>query len=155
MVTEYNGHMYPTKTYDDEPHRLNHALRHASVLNDVSKYEDIVGSFGWCYADYNTHKDFGSGDRICYHGVCDMFRNKKMAAHVYASQQDENIVLETSSNMEIGEYPGSTIGTTYIFTNADSVKMYKNNKFIKEFKESNYPYLKHGPLPIDDLVGNL
>ena len=155
MVTEYNGHMYPTKTYDDEPHRLNHALRHANVLNEVAKYEDIAGSFGWCFADYNTHKDFGSGDRICYHGVCDMFRNKKMAAHVYASQGDSNIVLETSSNMEIGEYPASTIGTSYIFTNADSVKMYKNNKFIKEFKNSNYTYLKHGPLPIDDLVGNL
>ncbi len=155
MVTEYNGHMYPTKTYDDEPHRLNHALRHANVLNEVSKHEDIAGSFGWCFADYNTHKDFGSGDRICYHGVCDMFRNKKMAAHIYASQNDSNIVLETSSNMEIGEYPASTIGTSYIFTNADSVKMYKNNKFIKEFKNSNYTYLKHGPLPIDDLVGNL
>ena len=155
MVTEYNGHMYPTKTYDDEPHRLNHALRHANVLNEVAIYEDIAGSFGWCFADYNTHKDFGSGDRICYHGVCDMFRNKKMAAHVYASQGDSNIVLETSSNMEIGEYPASTIGTSYIFTNADSVKMYKNNKFIKEFKNSNYTYLKHGRLPIDDLVGNL
>ena len=25
-------------------------------------------------SDYNTHKDFGSGDRICYHGVTDLFR---------------------------------------------------------------------------------
>ena len=155
MVTEYNGHMYPTKTYDDEPHRLNHALRHANVLNEVAKHEDIAGSFGWCFADYNTHSDFGSGDRICYHGVCDMFRNKKMAAHIYASQDDKKIVLETSSNMEIGEYPASTLGTSYIFTNADSVKMYKNNKFVNEFKNSNYTYLKHGPIPIDDLVGNL
>ena len=157
MVTEYNGHMYPTKTYDDEPHRLNHALRHARVLNEVCKHEDIVGSFGWCFADYNTHQDFGSGDRICYHGVLDMFRNKKMAAHIYASQQDSNIILETSSNMEIGEYPASTLGISYIFTNADSIKMYKNNKFIKEYtnKNSSYKYMNHGPIEVDDLVGNL
>ena len=62
MVTEYNGHMYPTKSFDCEWHRRDHALRHASVLNSVSKYDDIAGSFGWCMADYNTHEDFGSGD---------------------------------------------------------------------------------------------
>ena len=157
MVTEYNGHMYPTKSFDCEWHRRDHALRHASVLNSVSKYDDIVGSFGWCMADYNTHKDFGSGDRICYHGVLDMFRNPKMAASVYASQQENIPVLEISSGMEIGEYPASTLGTSYIFSNADSIKMYKNNKFIKEFthKESSYSYMNHGPIPIDDLVGDL
>ena len=157
MVTEYNGHMYPTKSFDCEWHRRDHALRHASVLNSVSKYDDIAGSFGWCMADYNTHKDFGSGDRICYHGVLDMFRNPKMAASVYASQQENIPVLEISSGMEIGEYPASTLGTSYIFSNADSIKMYKNNKFIKEFthKESSYSYMNHGPIPIDDLVGDL
>lgn len=157
MVTEYNGHMYPTKSFDCEWHRKDHALRHAKVLDDVMKQEDIVGSFGWCFADYNTHKDFGSGDRICYHGVLDMFRNQKMAASVYASQQDETPILETSSNMEIGEYPASTLGTSYIFTNADSVKMYKNNQFIKEYTklDSTFTHMNHGPIPIHDLVGDL
>lgn len=157
MVTEYNGHMYPTKSFDCEWHRRDHALRHATVLDSVAKYEDIAGSFGWCMADYNTHKDFGSGDRICYHGVLDMFRNPKMAASVYASQQNIIPVLETSSGMEIGEYPASTLGTSYIFTNADSVKMYKNNQFIKEYtnKDSSFTHMNHGPIPIDDLVGDL
>ena len=86
LITEYNGHMFPTKAFDCEDHRTEHALRHARVLDSVASYEDISGSFGWCMADYNTHKDFGSGDRICYHGVLDMFRNLKMAAAVYASQ---------------------------------------------------------------------
>ncbi|MBE6108285.1 MAG: glycoside hydrolase family 2 protein [Erysipelotrichaceae bacterium] len=157
LVTEYNGHMFPTKSFDNEPHRLNHALRHAEVLNEVSKHEDISGSFGWCFADYNTHQDFGSGDRICYHGVMDMFRNPKMAASVYASQQDKTPVLECSSSMEIGEYPASTLGTSYLFTNADSVRMYKNNRFVREWKKNETPYaaLKHGPIPVDDLVGDL
>ena len=150
MVTEYNGHMFPTKAFDSEPHRMKHAMRHAEVLRAVESHEDIAGSFGWCMADYNTHKDFGSGDRICYHGVLDMFRNPKMAASVYASRQDVIPVLETSSSMEIGEYPASTLGLSYIFTNADSVRMYKNDRFIKEYRGRG-----RNPIPVDDLVGDL
>ncbi len=156
LVTEYNGHMFPTKSFDSESHRTSHALRHAKVLNDVASQEDIAGSFGWCFADYNTHRDFGSGDRICYHGVLDMFRNPKLAAYVYASQNENEIVLETSSEMEIGEQPASKVGLNYLFTNADSVKLYKNNRFIQEYsKSTDYPYLKHGPVLVDDLVGDL
>lgn len=156
LITEYNGHMYSTKSFDWEEHRMWHALRHASVLDAVAGEEDIAGSFGWCMADYNTHKDFGSGDRICYHGVLDMFRNPKMAADVYACQQEERPVLALSSTMDIGEHPACNRGETYIFTNADSVKMYKNDRFTKEYKKTDSPYknLKHGPVPIDDYIGN-
>ena len=155
LVSEYNGHMYPCKPFDWEEHRREHAIRHANVLNSIASTEGIAGSFGWCMFDYNTHKDFGSGDRICYHGVMDMFRNKKMAAHVYACQQDENPVLELSSSMDIGEHPGCNRGDIYIFTNADSVKMYKNDTFIKEYKSSDSKYtgLNHGPIKIDDYIG--
>ncbi|HOO27213.1 MAG TPA: glycoside hydrolase family 2 TIM barrel-domain containing protein, partial [Lachnospiraceae bacterium] len=31
LISEYNGHMFPTKAFDDEGHRLAHALRHARV----------------------------------------------------------------------------------------------------------------------------
>ena len=86
--------MFPTKPFDDEEHRTEHAIRHANVLNAVAQEPDIAGSFGWCMFDYNTHKDFGSGDRICYHGVMDMFRNPKLAAAVYSSQQEDTPVLE-------------------------------------------------------------
>lgn len=157
LITEYNGHMYPTKPFDWEEKRLEHALRHARVIDAVGKEEDIAGSFGWCMFDYNTHKDFGSGDRICYHGVTDMFRNSKLAASVYASQQDENIVLEVSSSMDIGEHPATNLGNVYIFTNADSVKMYKNGHFIKEYKtsDSKFDGIPHGPILVDDFVGNM
>ena len=156
MISEFNGHMYPTKPFDWEEHRLEHALRHANVLDEVAKQDDITGCFGWCMFDYNTHKDFGSGDRICYHGVMDMFRNPKLASAVYASQQDETPVLEVSSTMDIGEHPGGNMGDIYIFTNADSVKMYKNGKFIKEYTVENSPYknLKHVPMRIDDFIGS-
>lgn len=188
LITEYNGHMYPTKAFDCEDHRLEHAMRHTSVLNAVAGEAGICGSFGWCMADYNTHKDFGSGDRICYHGVLDMFRNHKMAAAVYASQreiervddslqnneffhvsqqgkafglpyvskQKKNAVLAVSSSMDIGEHPGCNCVMTYIFTNADSVRMYKNDQFVSELKreESEFKNLSHGPLLIKDYIGD-
>lgn len=156
LVSEYNGHMYPTKSYDWEEHRAEHAIRHANVLDAVAAEDDIAGSFGWCMFDYNTHKDFGSGDRICYHGVMDMFRNPKLAADVYACQQEEIPVLSLSSSMDIGEHPGCNRGNTYILTNADSVRMYKNDVFIKEYTKKDSPYrnLKHGPILLDDFIGD-
>ncbi len=157
LVSEYNGHMYPTKAFDGEEHRVEHALRHVRVLDAVAGENDISGSFAWCMFDYNTHKDFGSGDRICYHGVMDMFRNPKLAASVYACQQDEKLILELSSSMDIGEHPATNLGKVYMFTNADSVRMYKNDHFIKEFKgtDSSYKNMKHGPILVDDFVGDL
>lgn len=156
FVSEYNGHMYPTKAYDWEEHRAEHAIRHANVLDAVAAEDDIAGCFGWCMFDYNTHKDFGSGDRICYHGVMDMFRNPKLAADIYACQQEETPVLSLSSSMDIGEHPGCNRGNTYIFTNADSVRMYKNDVFIKEYTkaDSQYQHLKHGPILLDDFIGD-
>lgn len=156
LISEYNGHMYPTKSFDWEEHRVEHAMRHANVLDAVAGETDIAGSFGWCMFDYNTHKDFGSGDRICYHGVMDMFRNPKPAAVIYACQQEKEPVLELSSSMDIGEHPGCNRGTTYIFTNATSVRMYKNDRFIKEYQATDSPYknLKHGPIIVDDFIGD-
>lgn len=156
LISEYNGHMYPTKAFDNEERRSEHSIRHANVLDAVAGQPDIAGSFGWCMFDYNTHKDFGSGDRICYHGVMDMFRNPKLAANIYACEQEQTPVLEITSSMDIGEHPGCNRGNIYILSNADSVKMYKNDHFIKEYLPGMSPYkhLKHGPILIDDFIGD-
>lgn len=157
FISEYNGHMFPTKAYDSELHRQEHALRHCNVLDSVMSYDDICGSFGWCFFDYNTHKDFGSGDRVCYHGVTDMFRNFKLAAYVYASQnKDIDPVLEISSSMDIGEHPAGNRGEIYILTNCDSVKMYKDDIFIKEYTkdDSTYKNMIAPPILIDDFIGD-
>lgn len=155
VITEYNGHMFPTKTFDSEEHRMEHALRHARVLDAVAAERDIAGSFGWCMFDYNTHKDFGSGDRICYHGVLDMFRNKKWAADVYAALGDEDPVLTVTSCFDIGERPTGNRGRIFVLTNADSVRMYKNGIFIREYTHLDSPFenLERGPIEIDDFVG--
>lgn len=156
LISEYGGHMYSTKAFDDEEHRLEHMLRHARTLDAVASHNDIAGSFGWCMFDYNTHKEFGSGDRICYHGVCDMFRNKKLAAHLYAIQDSKVPILELSSSMDIGDHPATNRGRVYIITNADSVRFYKNDSFIHEYKCENkdFPHLAHPPVEITDYIGS-
>ncbi|MBQ6431127.1 MAG: glycoside hydrolase family 2 protein [Oscillospiraceae bacterium] len=156
LISEYGGHMYSTKAYDDEAHRLEHMLRHARVLDAVAAHDDIAGSFGWCMFDYNTHKEFGSGDRICYHGVCDMFRNKKLAAQLYAVQDSTEPILALSSSMDIGDHPAANRGRVYLLTNADSVRFYKNDSFIHEYthKDSDFPHLQYPPIEITDYIGD-
>lgn len=156
LVTEHNGHMFPTKTFDREALRTEHALRHLRVQNTSFGSKRHTGAIGWCMADYNTHKDFGSGDRICYHGVADMFRIPKLAAAVYSSQQDDIPVLETSSAMDVGEHPGAIIGQTYIFTNCDYVEIYKNGKYKSTAypDKKAYPNLPHPPILPKDFIGD-
>ena len=155
LISESNGHMFPTKSFDKVEDRQEHALRHARVMNAAMSTGEHAGCLEWCMFDYPTHKDFGSGDRICYHGVMDAFRNPKLAASVYAMQQDERPVLEIGSTMDIGDYPGGMLGKVYAFTNADSVRLYKNGDFVAEFSDTEFRSLPHGPLLIDDTVGDL
>lgn len=156
VVSEHNGHMYPTKSFDDEPHRLSQALRHARVHDDAQGADGVAGAIGWCFADYQTHRDFGSGDQVCHHGVLDMFRNPKLAAAVYASQA-ERIVLVPSSSMDIGEHPGGFIEDIAVFTNADEVRLYRGPDLVGTYSPDRaaYPHLAHPPIIISDTVGDL
>ena len=96
LNTEFVGHTYPTKTTDDDERQREHTLRHARVHNQLASDPQYAGGIGWCAFDYNTHSNFGAGDRICYHGVTDIFRENKPAGGFYKSQCDpsEEIVLE-------------------------------------------------------------
>ncbi|MCQ2512630.1 MAG: glycoside hydrolase family 2 protein [Lachnospiraceae bacterium] len=155
LLTESNGHMFPTKAFDDGAHRQEQALRHARVLDAAMTTPGISGSIQWCMFDYATHSDFGSGDCICYHGVLDSFRNPKPAAYFYRSQGEEVPVLFIGSTFEIGDYPAGIKGSVYAFTNADEVKLYKNNDYIQTFRARDWDSLKHGPIEITDTIGNL
>ena len=155
LISECNGHMYPTKPFDDGPHRQEHALRHVRVQNAAYASGEHAGCFGWCMFDYQTHKDFGSGDRICYHGVLDSFRNPKLAAAVYASQGDTGPVLAVSSSMDIGDNPAGQLGTAYVFSNAQQVRLYKNDVFVTALRQSEWTALPHPPFVMDDTIGEL
>lgn len=162
LISEFGGQQFPTKAFDDESHRLMHALRIAAVLNDTIAQQGVAGSFGWCMADYNTHREFGSGDRICYHGVLDLFRNPKLAAAVYASQKipraPSDIVLEVSSGMVLGDLPEGMAGACWVFTNAESLRLYRDNDFVAEFapdRRGRFAALPHPPIEVNDFVGSL
>ena len=155
LISECNGHMYPTKAFDDGPHRQEQALRHIRVQNAACADGGHAGCFGWCMFDYQTHRDFGSGDRICYHGVMDMFRNPKLAAAAYASQGEDEPVLEISSSMDIGDSPAGQLGRVYAFSNAQQVKLYKNDVFVADLARSEWDSLPHPPFVVDDTIGEL
>jgi len=155
IITEHNGHMFPTKSFDSWEKRQEHALRHLRVQNDAAADGEHAGCFGWCMFDYATHKDFGSGDRVCYHGVMDAFRNPKLAAYAYASQGEGRPVLAVGSSMDIGDYPGGQVGDIHVFTNADSVSLYKNNQYVTTLEEGNWKGLPHAPRVMNDTIGCL
>jgi beta-galactosidase len=105
LNTEFVGHTFPTKTTDDDERQREHTLRHARIHNQLASNPQYAGGIGWCAFDYNTHSNFGSGDRICYHGVTDIFREPKPAAGFYKSQcePDEEIVLEPAFHWARGD----------------------------------------------------
>jgi beta-galactosidase len=156
LVSEHNGHMFPTKPFDNEGVRLAQALRHLKVLNDGYKMNGLMGVIGWAMHDYNTHKEFGSNDHISYHGVLDINRNDKLAAHIYGSQQNEIPYFEVLSMLHMFEYPGAELNKVFIATNLDKVKVYSNDKMIGEFSKDSkiYKNLPHPPIIIDNLLGS-
>jgi beta-galactosidase len=153
MITEFGGHMYPTKSQDQEQRQAEHVRRHLEVLNAAYGDTQISGAIGWCAFDYNTHKDFGSGDRLCHHGVMDMFREPKFAGHVYASQSDvsEGVVLEPVTFWARGERNIGGILPLIVLTNCDEIELvYGDNppKRVGPDRE-NFPHLPHAPVVLD------
>ncbi len=154
LVTENMGHTFPTKTFDNEEHRTQHALRHLNVIESCYKYDDIAGSIGWCMNDYHTHKDFCNGDGICHHGVLNIYRMPKTAAAVFASM-GKKPYLEMNTNMKIGEHPAGNIKQIIAFTNCDYIKLYKNGTYINTFtRGKKYKHVPNSPIFINDLIGD-
>ena len=155
LVTEYLGHMDPVKPTSDERTKVEVALRHAKVIDDNYKYENVCGAIGWCGFDYHTHVDFGSGDHICPHGVYDLYRNPKHTARIYASQLVKEPMLEVISNMKPGDYPEARYFDIYVATNCDYFDLFKNDEFVARYypKNDQFKYLPHPPILVDDLVG--
>ncbi|MGL1893542.1 MAG: glycoside hydrolase family 2 protein [Spirochaetaceae bacterium] len=156
LVTEYNGHMFPTKRSDSEDRQIEHVNRHLGVQNAAFADPDISGAIGWCMYDYNTHKDFGSGDRICYHGIMDMFRIPKIAADVYKSQVDPAVeaVLKPVTYWARGERSVGGILPLTILTNCDRVELtYGNQKTFNLTRNGkNYNSLPYPPIVIDETI---
>jgi len=152
LNTEFVGHTYPTKTIDNVERLREHTVRHARVHDQLASDPQYAGGIGWCAFDYNTHSNFGSGDRICYHGVTDIFREPKPAAGFYRSQcdPDEEIVLVPAFHWARGdESVGFT--TALVSSNCDHLKFYVSGKLEAEADpdRKQFPHLKYAPFSAD------
>lgn len=163
LNTEFMGHTYPTKTIDNTERLTEHTLRHARIHKQLASNPQYAGGIGWCAFDYNTHYNFGSGDRICYHGVADIFREPKPAAGFYKSQCDpeEEIVLEPAFRWARGD---ESIGFSkgVVCSNCDHLKFYIDGTLNAELDpdRSEFSNLRHPPFiyktqPFHDPWGDL
>jgi Beta-galactosidase/beta-glucuronidase len=160
LNTEFVGHTFPTKTTDDDERHREHTLRHARIHNQLASDPQYAGGIGWCAFDYNTHSNFGAGDRICYHGVTDIFREPKPAAAFYKSQcdPDEEVVLEPAFHWANSD-ESDHLRCAVICSNCDHLKL-----FLRAKSDPNAPWepyteldpdrqefahLKYGPFILD------
>jgi beta-galactosidase len=152
LNTEFVGHTYPTKTIDQVERLTEHAMRHARIHDQLASNPQYAGGIGWCAFDYNTHADFGTGDRICYHGVTDIFREPKPAAGFYKSQCDpaEEVVLEPAFHWARGD---ESIGFTkaMVCSNCDHLKFYIGEKLVAEVdpNKKEFAHLRYAPFVAD------
>jgi beta-galactosidase len=151
LNTEFVGHTYPTKTIDNVERLTEHTLRHARIHDQLASNAQYAGGIGWCAFDYNTHGNFGSGDRICYHGVTDIFREPKPAAGFYKSQCDpaEEIVLEPAFHWARGD---ESIGFSkaVICSNCDHIKLYIDGQLVADADpdRTQFPHLRYPPFVV-------
>ena len=151
LNTEFVGHTFPTKTIDQVERLTEHTIRHARIHDQLASNPQYAGGIGWCAFDYNTHGDFGSGDRICYHGVTDIFREPKPAAGFYKSQCDpaEEIVLEPAFHWARGD---ESVGFSkaVICSNCDHVKLYIGDQLVTEADpdRKQFAHLRYAPFVI-------
>jgi beta-galactosidase len=148
LNTEFVGHMYPTKRNDNVERITEHAMRHARIHNQIASDKKYAGGLGWCAFDYNTHCNFCSSDRICYHGVSDIFRIPKPAAGFYKSQCDpkEEIVLEPGFDWSRGDRD-ETFTIAMVCSNCEHLKLYIGERLVAELNpdRQNFPHLPYPP----------
>jgi beta-galactosidase len=108
-------------------------------------------------ADYNTHFQFGSGDRVCYHGVLDMFRLPKHAAAVYAAQRDPSLgpVLEPLTIWARGERSVGGVMPLVVMTNCEELGFRLGGVDKGRFGPDRLKWagLPHPPIVIDSSEG--
>lgn len=152
LITEFAGHMFPTKQWDHEERRVEHALKHARKHNLQMGHPKVTGAIAWCAFDYHTHKEFGSGDRICHHGVMDIYRLPKLAAFFYRSQKSpsDEIVLHAATNWTMGDRSGGGNNPLTVFSNCETIEIWIDGKSHGQFKPDfeQFPHLKHPPFTI-------
>ena len=156
LNTEFVGHTYPVKQVDDDQRQRELTVRHARVHDTLASNPQYAGGIAWCAFDYNTHFDFGAGDRICYHGVTDIWREPKPAAGFYKSQiaPEKEIVMEPAFHWASSD-EATHLQSIMVCSNCDHIKLYLVNKgdakLVREGDpdRTQFSHLKYAPFTFE------
>ncbi len=151
LISEHSGALMPTKPDDSEERLEKFALFHAKVASKVSTDNRYLGAFGWCLFDYNTHNDHNSMEKICFHGIMDMFRVPKWASYFYKSQKvpSEEIVLQPCSMVGRGERIEPV--PFWVFTNCDYIDVTLSADITRRYyPSSKFSGLLHPPIEVTE-----
>lgn len=151
LISEHTGAVLPTKPTDSEERQEAFAMRHARVLAKVQSSDEYLGALGWCMFDYNTHNDHNSMNKVCSHGVLDMFRVPKWAAYLYASQKssEEQVILEPCSMVGRGERCEPV--PFMVLTNCDYIEVTLSSDETRTYYPSfKFIGLKHPPIEVSE-----
>ncbi len=156
----YGRQAHPTKMTDSAARQLEFAQFHGKQLQQLYENEQVAGGFVQFMTDTQTRTGSGMQDGVRYDGLMDGFRNPKLAAAVYACM-GKAPVLEVASSMNTGDFDGGYWKDIYVWSNADSVRVYKNDIFLKEYPVERHTTGKKGmqtqdmyyPICVNDLIG--
>lgn len=155
LISEHTGPLLCTKPSDTAERQERFALYHASVMSKALCLDDYLGAIGWCMFDYNTHFDHAYQDKICYHGVMDMFRVPKWASYLYRSQKDpkEEIVLQPCTVLGRGER-GEGVLPFYVLTNCDYIdvtfSIATETQTHRYYPSNRFMGLAHPPIEVNE-----
>lgn len=156
LVSEHTAPLVCTKPSDPAQRQERLALYHASAVSKVMHNDDYLGALGWCMFDYNTHFDHAYQDKICYHGVMDMYRVPKWASYLYRSQKspEEEIVLQPCTVLGRGER-GEGVMPFYVLTNCDYIdvtfSIATETKTARFYPSNRFAGLVHPPIEVCDV----
>ena len=98
---------------------------------------------------------FGSGDKVCYHGVMDIYRMPKLASKFYRGQKPlkEGIVLEEATIFAYGERNYGGVAPLYVFTNCDEVKLFVGEKEYQFKRVEEFQHFQNPIFVLDSMDG--
>jgi beta-galactosidase len=142
ITTETVGHRCATHSWDTTGRLIDQMLQYAAVQDSAAQNSHIAGLLGWCAFDYNSTY-YIAENRICYHGVADMYRIPKFSAYFFKSQTDPAIygpMVFIAHYWEKALVPSNDVWVT---SNCDSVELFVNGTSQGKRGPQYYMYLPH------------
>lgn len=86
-----------------------------------------------------------------------MFRIPKYASYAYKALREDGPVLFVANSMIPGDFKEFKLPEVIVFSNCDSIKVYRNDLFVGEYlpASESYPHILNSPYIIEDLIGEI